>query len=107
MYPRTTMMPTAMDHNMSILDEAITHYLSVPRDDNTSSVLNQHAFHINLQKHDDGQHFQSSKQAFSLPFCFVWMVIGCLVYMLQHSLCMNPGELSQFPEPGIFSGSRF
>ena len=68
LYPSTTMIPTAMDHNMCILDEPITHHLNVPRDDNTSSVLNQHALLMDLQKHDDGQLFQSSKQAFSLPF---------------------------------------
>ena len=97
------MMPTAMDHNMSILDEAITHYLSVPRDDNTSSVLNQHAFHINLQKHNHGELFQYSKQAVGFLFGFIWMTIGCLAYILQHSPCMDPGELSWLPESGIFS----
>ena len=94
------MMPTARDHNMCILDEPITHHLNVPRNDNSGSVL---FLTSDLQKHDDRQLFQSSKQAFSLPFCLVWMTIGCLIYMLQHSLCMDSGELSWFPEPGIFS----
>ena len=104
MYPSTTMIPTATNH---ILDESTPHLLSVQRDVKTfhSSDFNQLDFPINSQKNNNGHPFRYSKQAVSFLFVFIWMTIGCLVYIFQHSLCMDPGELSWFPEPGIYSGS--
>ena len=105
MCPRTTIIPNAMDHNMHILDASTPHILIVQSGVNTfhSSDFVQLDFPIDSQKNNNGHPFRYSKQAVSFLFGFIWMTIGCLVYILQHSLCVDPGELSWFPESGISS----
>ena len=44
---------------------------------------------------------QIQQTGFSFSFGVVWTTIGCLVYILQHSLCVDPGEPSWFPESRI------
>ena len=101
-YPSTTMMPTAMNH---ILDESSPYLLDVQSDVNPfqSSDFNQLDFPIDSQKDNNEHPFRYSKQTVSFLFGFIWMTISCLVYILQHSLCMNPGELSCFLESRISS----
>ena len=101
-YPSTTKMPTAMNH---ILDDSTPHLLDIQSDVSTfqSSDFNQLDFPIDPQKENNGHPSRYSQQAVSFLFGFIWMTIGCLVYILQHSLCMDPGELSCFPESRISS----
>ena len=110
-YPSTTQLPTAMNHT---LDESTPHLLDVQSDVNTfqSSDFDQLDFPIEPQKDNNGHPSRYIQQAVSFLFGFLWMTIRCLIYILQHSLCMDPGELSCFLNLGFlvnpvpFSSSR-
>ena len=77
--------------------------LSVQSDVNTfhSSDFDWLDSPIDSKKNNNGHPFRYSKQAVSFLLCYIWLTIGFLVYILQHSLCMDPGELSWFPESRI------
>ena len=71
-----------------------------------SSDFNQLEFPIDPQKDNNGHPSRYSQQAVSFLFGFIWMTIGCLFYILQHSLCMDPGEFSHLPTSEDFYGSN-
>ena len=102
------MMPTAVENKMHILDEPPPHLLSVQSDVSTlySSDFNQLDFPVELQKNNSEHPFIYSKQAVSCLSGFVSLIICCLIYILQHSLCMDPGEFSQLPTSEDFYGSN-
>ena len=93
MFPKTTVIPTAMDHNVCIRDEPTTHLLSGQNHVNTfhDSDFVQLDFPTDLQKNNNGHLLRYSKQAVRFLFGFVWMTFCCLVYIFQHSLYMDPG----------------
>ena len=102
------MMPTAMEDNVHILDEPPPHLSSVQSDVSTlhSSDFNQLDFPVELQKNNSEHPFTYSERAVSCLSGFVWVTICCLIYILQYSLCMDPGEFSQLPTSEDFYGSN-
>ena len=101
-YASTIILNKAQNTGSAAYSSAI---LDVQSDVSTfqSSDFNQLDFFIDPQKDNNGHPSRYSQQAVSFLFGFIWMTIGCLIFILQYSLCMDPGELSCFPESRISS----